>query len=239
MRLALIALFACSEPAAIDAGLDAGLDAEPIDAGLSKDADPRDADPADADPIDADPIDADPADADPSDAGPQIEPGSLEVEWIHGAPNCNQTSDPPIQVHQYNESTFILRQSKCVHFEAPFIYVLFGEERVFVQDTGATSSEAAFPIRQTIEDLIATYAGAPRDAIELIVTHSHAHGDHVAGDPQFEGQPFTTVVGTSVQAVSTFFGINPWPDSTATYDLGNRTLDIIPIPGHQAAHIAV
>ena len=32
-------------------------------------------------------------------------PGNLNVTWIHGAPDCAQSSDPPIQVHRYDEDT--------------------------------------------------------------------------------------------------------------------------------------
>jgi glyoxylase-like metal-dependent hydrolase (beta-lactamase superfamily II) len=166
--------------------------------------------------------------------------GSLEVKWIHGSSPCSANSDPPIQVHQYNADTFILRQNKCVNFEAPFMYLLFGEDKVFLQDTGATASAGLFPIQETVQGIIDQWlADHGRKTIELIVTHSHGHGDHVAGDGQFAGQPNTTVVGTSLGAVQAFFGITEWPTQMVTYDLGGRVLDIIPIPGHHATHIAV
>nr|MCU0686751.1 Na+/H+ antiporter [Polyangiaceae bacterium] len=78
-----------------------------------------------------------------------------------------------------------------------------------------------------------------KPSIDLVVTHSHSHGDHVGGDGQFAGLPHTTVVGTSVTAVRNFFGIADWPTQTATFELGGRTLHVIPIPGHQNAHLAV
>jgi len=37
-------------------------------------------------------------------------PGSLDVSWNHGSPG-RRTSEPSIQVHGYDEHTFILRQS--------------------------------------------------------------------------------------------------------------------------------
>ena len=40
-------------------------------------------------------------------------------------------------------------------------------------------------------------------------------------------------------AVSEFFGISDWPNSTATFDLGNRELIVIPIPGHTEDSITV
>ena len=167
-------------------------------------------------------------------------PGSLDVSWIHGSPSCSTDSNPPIQVHRYNDNTFILRQNKCIHFEAPFIYVLFGDEKVFIQDTGATSSASIFPIQSTIQDLIDEYeADHGLAQLDVVVTHSHSHGDHVAADGQFSGQPGTTVVGLSSFAVRNFFGFTSWPDEVVTYDLGGRVLDIMGIPGHQSASIAV
>jgi hypothetical protein len=82
----------------------------------------------------------------------------LNVEWIHGSPGC-VVPEPPIQVHQFNSDTFILRQSKCSEpgttthsgpsFEAPFMYLLIGRSRALLLDTGASQSPALFPSRQT------------------------------------------------------------------------------------------
>ena len=40
-------------------------------------------------------------------------------------------------------------------------------------------------------------------------------------------------------AVSGCFGITNWPNQIAQYDLGGRVLDVVPLPGHEEAHIAV
>jgi hydroxyacylglutathione hydrolase len=167
-------------------------------------------------------------------------PGSLDVRWIHGAEDPAKGSDPPIQVHRYEPATYILRQSKAVHFEAPFLYLLVGTKRALLLDTGATKSEKKFPLRDAVEKALAEALGKrPRSSIDLVVAHSHAHGDHVAGDGQFKDQPSTTLVGTSPQAVAAFFRIERWPDQAVRYDLGDRVLDLVPIPGHEAASIAV
>jgi hydroxyacylglutathione hydrolase len=176
------------------------------------------------------------------DAGVEAGPsgGSLDVAWIHGSPSCAGNTDPPIQVHRFDADTFVLRQNKCVNFEGPFIYVLFGEQKVLVEDTGATADPARFPIAMTVRNLISRRLAERGQArIDLVVAHSHAHGDHVAGDRQFVGQPDTTVVGPGLAAVQSFFQITSWPTQTVTFELGGRTLDIIPIPGHEAAHIAI
>lgn len=161
--------------------------------------------------------------------------GTFPNVWIFGGPHCGL--EPLIQVHQFNENTYILRQSLCSNFEGPFIYLLFGQSKVLMQDTGA----GGIPIANTVYGIIDDWLKAHNQAsIQLIVTHSHSHGDHVAGDSQFVGQPNTTVVGTSLAAVQSFFGITNWPAQIVQYDLGGgRIIDVIPIPGHHATHIAL
>ena len=40
--------------------------------------------------------------------------------------------------------------------------------------------------------------------------------------------------------MASFFGITSWPTQIVEYDLGGgRIIDVIPIPGHQSAHIAL
>src|SRR5215813_12535403 len=75
--------------------------------------------------------------------------------WNHGSEDCAKNRDPAIEIFQADPDSYILRQNKCVHFEAPFIYVLIGEHTVFVQDTGATSDPGSFPLYETVQKLIA------------------------------------------------------------------------------------
>jgi len=167
----------------------------------------------------------------------------LSVKWIHGSDPCTANQDVPFQVHAYNDDTFILRENKCINYEGPFIYLLFGEDKVFMQDTGAApaaNSGIAFPIRETVQKIVDGWSKKHgKDRMQLIVTHSHAHGDHTGGDSQFSGQPDTTLVGTKLLDVQSFFGIKDWPKQQVTLDLGGRILDIIPIPGHEATSVAV
>ena len=155
------------------------------------------------------------------------------VRWIHGAPDCDRSTDPPLQVVVVDEDTFVIRQSKCVNFEAPFLYLLMGTETALLHDTGATEDADAFPIRRTVEDLI---AGRP---LRLVVTHSHGHGDHWAGDAQFADLPEGSVAPIGDQEVADFFGIEGWPRGDATLDLGDRPIDVLPTPGHLGDHIAL
>lgn len=170
---------------------------------------------------------------------PPLEPGNFNVQWTAGAPNCNQDPNPPLQVHSYNKNLAIIRQNKCVNFEAPFIYLLFGAQKALLIDTGATASANTFPLRTSVESLLTErYGAAQRPQITLVVAHSHGHGDHRAADGQFTGQAGTLLVGTGVPAVSSFFGITSWPEQIVDYDLGGRILKVIPIPGHEASSLA-
>ena len=155
------------------------------------------------------------------------------VRWIHGAPDCDRSTDPPLQVVAVDDRTFVVRQSKCVNFEAPFLFLLLGSEMALLHDTGATADADLFPIRRTVEDLIAG------KSLRIVVTHSHGHGDHWAGDAQFTDLPPGSVAPTGEQGVAEFFGIEDWPRGNATLDLGDRPIDVIPTPGHLPDHIAL
>jgi len=166
-------------------------------------------------------------------AAPGVEQGVFPSSWMTGGPNCLEL--PGWQVHEYNSSFYILRESGCTHYEKPFLYLLFGSERALLIDTGAGASDAA----QVTGKLIAKWlAREKRERIPLVVVHTHAHGDHTAGDQGFTGMPDTTLVPATVDADRKAFGIENWPESIGSIDLGNRIVDVIPIPGHQAAHVA-
>jgi hydroxyacylglutathione hydrolase len=175
---------------------------------------------------------------------------NLNVTWIHGAPDCSTNTDPPIQVHHFNKNTIILRQSKCSEpgsptetgpsFEAPFMYLLIGASRALLLDTGATRSATLFPLASIVDKLLRDHVAAPaQPRVPLLVAHSHSHGDHVAGDQQFQGVADIRIVPAGLANVKAFFGLPRWPSGTATIDLGSRTLDVIPIPGHEESHIAL
>ena len=157
-----------------------------------------------------------------------LDPGSLQVSWMHGSPSCAQNTDPELQVHAYNATTYVIRQNKCRTFEAPFVYVLVGTTSALLLDTGATSTAT---LRDTVRGLVGTR--------QVIAAHSHHHGDHYASDAQLTGQPMTTVVARTRAAVQAAFGIAAWPTDPGTLDLGGRVLDVLAIPGHQAEHVAI
>ncbi len=159
--------------------------------------------------------------------GGGLEAGSLTVSWMHGSQSCAQNTDPELQVHAYNATVRIIRQNKCKTFEAPFIYLIEGSTSALMIDSGATTTTT---LRDTVRGLIGTKP--------LIVAHSHAHGDHTAGDVRFSGQANTTVVGTTRAAIQAQFAITTWPTSAGMIDLGGRVIDVLAIPGHEATHVA-
>ncbi len=168
--------------------------------------------------------------------------GDLDVHWIHGAPRRRSCEDPPVQVHWYDAHTAIIRQSKAVSYEAPFVYLLFGNDRAILFDTGATADAREFPLRATVDELVATWLRAhprPTPSYELVVAHTHGHSDHVAGDGQFADRPATTVVSREIDAVKAFFGFSDWPSQTVTFELGARQLELTGAPGHHPAALAV
>ena len=162
----------------------------------------------------------------------QLERGTLPASWLTAA-SCPET--PAFRVHEYNPDFFILRQSGCTNFEKPFLYLLFGEHSAMLVDTGAQSADVAAAVDQAIERWSVRHQGR---SVSLVVVHSHGHGDHVAGDAQFKGRANTTLVAPSAAALTAFFGLKAWPDTSATYSLSGRLIDVIPIPGHEPASIA-
>lgn len=166
------------------------------------------------------------------------EPSPLhQKQWMHGAADCESDTDPAIDVFRADRTSYILRQNKCLSYEAPFIYLLFGEDRTLLLDTGATKSAAEFPLYRTVQSLLAEF-GEAADR-ELVVVHSHHHTDHYAGDSQFAGQPNVTIVEPTGAAMRDFFAFEQWPDDEAHLDLGGRRLTVIPTPGHQEDAISL
>ena len=68
----------------------------------------------------------------------------LDVQWIHGSLSSKHNTDPDLQTYWYDENTVILRQNKAIDYEAPFLFLLFGQERAVLIDTGATASPDFF-----------------------------------------------------------------------------------------------
>ncbi|WDE09018.1 MBL fold metallo-hydrolase [Thalassomonas viridans] len=172
---------------------------------------------------------------------PRIAPSSLQQKkWLHGSADCQADSGPALDVFRYDAASYILRQNKCLSFEAPFIYVLFGQEKVLVLDTGATKSGQEFPLYDTVQELIQKQSALDgKTGREILVIHSHNHSDHYSGDVQFRGKANVTLIEPNFAAMSEFFNFNRWPDGQASIELGERTVTVIPTPGHQEEAITL
>ena len=161
--------------------------------------------------------------------------GSLDVHWNEGAPDCSAIPQAPLQVHTYEPQTFILRQSPCANFEANFLYLLIGSDKALLIDTGAIADLNKMPLAKTILDLL---PDKDDQKLPLLVAHTHRHLDHRAGDPQFASLPSVQIVPIDLEGVRAFFGFTNWPNGIAHLDLGGRTVDVIPTPGHNETHVA-
>jgi hydroxyacylglutathione hydrolase len=170
--------------------------------------------------------------------GGHIRSGTLPDAWDTGGPKCMEM--PEWQVHEYNADLYILRQSGCTDFEKPFVFLLFGADRALLLDTGSRRGNIAPQIQLTVHRWLARNN---REGIPLIVAHTHSHSDHVAGDTALQalGDPSMpiTYVAPTVESNQKFFGIARWPDDPGAVNLGNRIIDVLAIPGHDAAAIAL
>jgi glyoxylase-like metal-dependent hydrolase (beta-lactamase superfamily II) len=169
-----------------------------------------------------------------------LQPGTLAEPWLTGGPDC--LTIPDWQVHEYNEDFYILRESGCINAEKPFLYLIFGDNKALLEDTGVArdSDKSVIPTAPVIMDLMAKWAVRKKHApVSLIVIHSHSHGDHTAADAQFKQAPGVEFIAAAPPDIQKAAGIAMWPTDTGHIDLGNRIVDVIPIPGHDVASIAI
>src|SRR5215831_11529896 len=164
----------------------------------------------------------------------QLQPGSMDVHWNEGMPNCANNSQPPLQVHQYDDRTFILRQNLCATFEAPFMYLLIGQARAVLIDTGDVADPDRMPLAKTVMSLLPDAS----TKLPLLVVHTHRHGDHRAGDGQFTHLANVQVVGFKIDDVRRYYNFADWPNGLSEIDLGDRTVDVIPTPGHNETEVS-
>ncbi len=165
--------------------------------------------------------------------GGAVDTGDIPLRWMTGGPNCVELQD--WEVHQFNPDFFIIRESGCTNYEKPFLYLIFGKERALLLDTGAGPANTAAIVAQVLGRW---QQRNHRAGIQLMVAHSHGHGDHISGDAQFRGKPGVTFVEPTVQGATQAFAIENWPQTNGIVDLGERLIDVIPLPGHEAAAVA-
>ena len=164
----------------------------------------------------------------------ELVPGTMDVHWDEGAPNCANSTQPPLQMHRYNPQTFILRENLCATFEAPFMYLLIGLKRAVLIDTGDVADPVHMPLAKTVVGLL------PGDTtkLPLLVVHTHRHEDHRAGDSQFATLPNVEVVGFDLDSVRRYYNLSNWPEGVAKIDLGDRIVDVLPTPGHNETEVS-
>lgn len=169
----------------------------------------------------------------PEPDGGGVRAGTLPKAWRTGGPSCGDA--PEWEIHEYNPDLYILRENGCVNYEKPFLYLFFGREKALLIDTGAGKTHVAATVSQSLEQWAAKNR---HQAPSLIVGHSHSHDDHTSGDEQFRSRAGTTLVPLTVAGTQEFFGISRWPEDIGKIDLGDRIIDVVPIPGHDVLSLA-
>ena len=136
------------------------------------------------------------------------QPAALQaMAWNEGADDCEAASQPPLQARRLDATTFVLRQGLCVDFEANFLYLLIGNERALLIDSGAVADPALMPLARQVMALLPEREGAK---LPLLVAHTHGHRDHRQGGDQ----PVVTSRG--------HFGVVDRPAGESGQRLGQR-----------------
>ena len=157
-------------------------------------------------------------------------PGDIALRWMHGSIVAAKNTDPRIQVIAYNEDTYVLRENPCVHWEAPFTYLLFGNDGALLIDTGATPQPEFYPLRETVDRLVSRWC-AMRRRKSTPLTVVFTSGEDVAqnqGRGQFVGRSGTTLAPTELAAARAFYRMS---NGAGKIELGGRTISVIATPG--------
>ncbi len=165
-------------------------------------------------------------------------PGNLRFSWIHGSMSAKANTDVRIQVHRYNEHTYILRQNPAIHWEAPFMYLLMGNDRAVLLDTGATEEAEYFPLREVVDRVLIRWSNAQGvDLPELVVLPLGSDQSQLGAIGQFADRPNTLVIAPNDESRSQLLGAG-WLEG-GELDLGGRLLDILPTPGLDTAAVSL
>lgn len=147
----------------------------------------------------------------------------LEEPW-RSPTDCGPAVEP-IRMEALDEVSFVLRESPCIDREAPFIYLLIGTQQALLVDSGTQDGVLLAEIvgRKLAENSLGFAA--------LTVAHTHSHWDHRGGDAIF-ADAGARVVGPTVDEVREFWNLEAWPEGVALMDLGDRIIEVLPLPGH-------
>jgi glyoxylase-like metal-dependent hydrolase (beta-lactamase superfamily II) len=170
--------------------------------------------------------------------GAGLEAGLVPASWPPSGPNCLEV--PDYLVHEYNANLLLVRQSGCLDYEKPFVFLIFGKDRALLLDTGSRN----FPAAEMVQNVVGKWLKTNhRSSIELLVVHTHPHSDHVAGDKALQEMRSPNIsiklIPPTVEATKAFYQISSWPQDIGHVDLGERVIDAIPIRGHSPVSIAL
>ncbi|TMQ22458.1 MAG: MBL fold metallo-hydrolase [Deltaproteobacteria bacterium] len=165
--------------------------------------------------------------------------GALRDHWRSPSGTCMEI--PEWDVHELDRDLYILRQSPCASYEKPFVFLIFGDDRALLLDTGAGQDNH---LATTVVRLVRQWRERTgHRSIALIVAHTHEHDDHTAGDADLAALRIpelpVQVTALDLEATQRLFGIAHWPDDIGQLELGGRILDAIPLPGHSKLSVAL
>jgi glyoxylase-like metal-dependent hydrolase (beta-lactamase superfamily II) len=127
------------------------------------------------------------------------------------------------------------------YWQFPVSYLILGEDRALLFDSGSG--------RRDIRPVVEALTGRP-----VTVTFSHPHFDHVGNHRCFDqiamfDHPalrqrvvdghFTPSLGQHLKLGRPRFEVDEWWAAGETVDLGNRTLEVLHIPGHSPESMAL
>lgn len=167
--------------------------------------------------------------------------GTFPEKWICGSSSAMDNTDPPVQVHWYNEHTAILRQNKAYSYEAPFAPLYFGNDRVLLLDEGFVTLRNDWDQRGVVDECIDEWCarnGRDPASMELLVAFSHLHADHYAAVNQFVDRPKTRIMGLTHEEMLGFWGMTNFPEERVAVDLGGREIWVWGSPGHVVSEFA-
>ncbi len=74
--------------------------------------------------------------------------------------------------------------------------------------------------------------------VQRLVARSSSHRHQPAEEAGFTGFPLQVeIVPRSLAGVKAYFGLDDWPRGGSELDLGGRTVDVLPAPGHHLADL--
>jgi len=115
------------------------------------------------------------------------------------------------------------------------MYLLIGSTKALLIDTGDIADPNVVPLADAVMRLL---PGEEPAKLPLLIVHTHRHLDHRAGDAQFTHFPNAEVVGFDIDSVRRHYKFSSWPNGLAQVDLGGRTIDVIPTPGHNETEVS-